>query len=59
MDELPFRFVERKGFRTFCHVLQPLFKLITRNILAKDCVDLYAIEKIKMKNLMKKSNQRV
>ena len=59
MDELPFRFVEREGFRAFCRVLQPLFKLITRNTLAKDCVDLYAIEKTKMRNLLKKSNQRV
>ena len=59
MDELPFRFVEREGFRAFCRVLQPLFKLITRNTLAKDCVDVYAIEKTKMRNLLKKSNQRV
>lgn len=59
MDELPFRFVERAGFRAFCRVLQPIFKEISRHTVARDCVDLYASEKTKIKNLFRKSSQRI
>ncbi|KAF7130655.1 hypothetical protein RHSIM_Rhsim10G0136400 [Rhododendron simsii] len=59
MDELPFRFVEREGFRSFCRVLQPLFKTFSRQTVARDIVDLYASAKTKIRNLFKKSNQRI
>ncbi|XP_077237332.1 zinc finger BED domain-containing protein RICESLEEPER 1-like [Tasmannia lanceolata] len=59
IDELPFRFVEREGFRYFCSVMQPRFKLVGRRTVARDCLALYASEKKKMKDFLHKTNQRV
>ena len=30
MDELPFMFVQREGFKNFCNVMQPRFRLISQ-----------------------------
>lgn len=38
MDELPFRFVERKGFRRFMSIAQPRFEIPCRKTVAKDCL---------------------
>ena len=58
-DELPFKFVEHESFRNFCSVMQPNFKKVSRNTVARECVTLYSNEKMKLKNLFKKSNQRL
>ncbi|XP_043693159.1 zinc finger BED domain-containing protein DAYSLEEPER-like [Telopea speciosissima] len=59
MDELPFIFVERDGFRDFCKALQPRFNTLTRNIVAQDCLQLYLGEKKKLQDLFKRTAQRV
>ncbi|XP_077228331.1 zinc finger BED domain-containing protein RICESLEEPER 1-like [Tasmannia lanceolata] len=41
IDELPFKFVEREGFRHFCSVMQPRFKLIGRRTVARDCLAIH------------------
>ncbi|CAL5347426.1 unnamed protein product [Camellia sinensis] len=58
-DELPFRFVEREGFRQFCSVMQPNFKKFSRFTVARDIVDLYCSEKKKLKNVLKNANYRL
>uniref|UniRef100_A0A9I9ED20 HAT C-terminal dimerisation domain-containing protein n=1 Tax=Cucumis melo TaxID=3656 RepID=A0A9I9ED20_CUCME len=37
LDELPFKFVESKGFHQFCRALNPKFVILSRVIVAKDC----------------------
>ncbi|XP_059671033.1 zinc finger BED domain-containing protein RICESLEEPER 2-like [Cornus florida] len=59
IDELPFKFVEREGFRYFLSVLQPKFKLLSRFTVVRDCLALYAIEKKKLKTLVSQLNQRI
>ena len=56
--ELPFKFVEREGFREFCRIMQPNFKLISRFTVARDILAMYSTEKKKLKGLFKKSNLR-
>ncbi|KAF7149324.1 hypothetical protein RHSIM_Rhsim03G0053600 [Rhododendron simsii] len=36
IDELPFRFVERIGFRKFCKVMQPKFSSVSRQMIARE-----------------------
>ena len=56
---MPFKFVECEGFRNFCSVTQSNFKKVSHNIVARECVALYSNKKTKLKNLFKKSNQRL
>ena len=51
--ELPFRFVEREGFREFCRIMQPNFKLISRFTVARDILAMYSIEKKRLIHLFK------
>ena len=48
VDELPFRFVEKQGFRHFCHVAVPLFKVPCRKTLVKNFLSLYDKTKKKL-----------
>ncbi|XP_061993876.1 zinc finger BED domain-containing protein RICESLEEPER 4-like [Rosa rugosa] len=50
VDELPFSFVEKQGFRKFCYVMQPLFKVPCRKTLVKDFLKLYDKTKKKLKS---------
>ncbi|KAK9287930.1 hypothetical protein L1049_016375 [Liquidambar formosana] len=59
IDELPFKFVEREGFKQFVSVLQPRFQLLSRSTVAKDCLNLYKNEKIKLRNQLKHCVQRI
>ena len=47
-DELPFRIVEREGFREFCEVGIPQFQIISRFTIVRDCFSLYVKEKKKV-----------
>jgi hypothetical protein len=59
VDELPFKFVENKGFKYFCSVMQPRFQVPSRFTVARDCYEMYLSEKEKLKSFMKKCCQRV
>ncbi|XP_028104527.1 zinc finger BED domain-containing protein RICESLEEPER 2-like [Camellia sinensis] len=51
IDELPFKFVDGVGFKRFCNVMQPKFKIPSRHTVARDIVDLYTNEKERLKKL--------
>ncbi|KZV39550.1 zinc finger BED domain-containing protein RICESLEEPER 2-like [Dorcoceras hygrometricum] len=59
IDELPFKFVEGEGFRSFMAMVCPRFIIPSRWTVARDCVDLYTSEKKNLKSLLNKSSQRV
>ena len=47
-DELPFRFVERDGFKEFCEVSVPQFKIPSRHSIVRNCFSLFVKEKKKL-----------
>ncbi|XP_028103742.1 uncharacterized protein LOC114302863, partial [Camellia sinensis] len=49
IDELPFRFVDGVGFKRFCNVMQPKFKIPSRYTVAGDIVDIYTNERERLK----------
>ncbi|XP_028085593.1 zinc finger BED domain-containing protein RICESLEEPER 2-like [Camellia sinensis] len=53
IDELPFRFVDGVGFKTFCNVMQPKFKIPSRYTVARDIVDIYTNERERLKKIVK------
>ncbi|PHT44243.1 hypothetical protein CQW23_18268 [Capsicum baccatum] len=59
LDELPFRFVEKEGFKQFMKVVQPLFRIPSRTTVTRDCFDLFDEEKNKMRSIFKETQQRV
>ncbi|XP_076905808.1 zinc finger BED domain-containing protein RICESLEEPER 4-like [Bidens hawaiensis] len=50
IDELPFVFIERAGFRKFMEALCPNIKVPSRFTVARDILDLYLEEKVKLRN---------
>ncbi|KAK2639889.1 hypothetical protein Ddye_027684 [Dipteronia dyeriana] len=59
LDELPFKFVENRGFQRFCFELCPLFDLPSRRTIVRDLYQLYIDEKIKLKEYFNRSKVRV
>lgn len=59
IDALPFRIVERKGFKRWCHFLDPEFELLSRIEVARDVMNLYLDEKKKLRTLLTSNSQRV
>lgn len=50
MDELPFIFIEREGFRLFCKSMHPEFSIPSCFTMARDCYTIF-IEEEKAKGL--------
>ena len=48
VDELPFRFVEREGFRELMRTVEPRFRIPSRTTVMRDCLQLYMMEKEKL-----------
>ena len=59
VDEIPFKFVERDGFKKFMAAACPRFKIPSRAIMTRDCLNLYIDEKLKLKNFIKTHTQRI
>ncbi|GKA94343.1 zinc finger BED domain-containing protein RICESLEEPER 2-like protein [Tanacetum coccineum] len=59
VDELPFCFVEREGFRHYSKINQPLFDVPCRGTTTQDCYKLYDDEKNKLLNVIQKNIGRV
>ncbi|KAK2649936.1 hypothetical protein Ddye_017425 [Dipteronia dyeriana] len=59
LDELPFKFVENRGFQRFCFELYPLFDLPSRRTIVRNLFQLYIDEKIKLKEYFNRSKVRV
>ena len=43
--EYPLSMVDHIGFRRFCAALQPLFKVVSRNTIKKDILDMYEVQR--------------
>jgi hypothetical protein len=52
IDELPFNFMESKGFRLFSKTLQPKFDIPSRFTIMRDCLKLYVKEKERLKRAL-------
>ncbi|XP_028095183.1 zinc finger BED domain-containing protein RICESLEEPER 2-like [Camellia sinensis] len=53
IDELPFRFADGVGFKRFCNVMQPKFKIPSRYTVARDILGIYTNEREKLKKIVK------
>ena len=49
LDELPFSFVEKEGFKKFMSKVQPLFHIPSRKTITRDCYDVYGELRINLK----------
>ncbi|KAL5825675.1 hypothetical protein ACOSQ3_021738 [Xanthoceras sorbifolium] len=59
LDELLFRFVENRGFRTFCQEACPKFEIPSRRTIVRYLYKLYVDEKSQLKNYFRRSKERV
>ncbi|KAG8660891.1 hypothetical protein MANES_02G205650v8 [Manihot esculenta] len=59
IEELPFRFVEGEGFRSFMRAICPRFRIPSRWKISRDCYDLFIEERSKLRSFFKKNCQRV
>ncbi|WOL20604.1 zinc finger BED domain-containing protein RICESLEEPER 2-like [Canna indica] len=59
LDELPFKFVEREGFKKFVQSLNPKFKMPSRWTISRDCSQLYKDEKAKLKMFIRNNSQSI
>jgi len=50
VHEFPLSMVDYVGFRKFCAALQPAFKVVSRNTIRKDILDMYQVQKQSMVN---------
>ena len=46
-------------FRKFCAALQPLFKVVSRNTIKKDILDMYEVQKISLMNSFQQGQSRI
>lgn len=53
MDELPFSFVEKEGFKKFINKVQPLFWIPSRRRITRGCYELYGELRYNQKNSSK------
>lgn len=59
IDEKSFREVEGEGFKRLMHVLEPRFFVPSRMTVYRCLLEMYVLEKEKLKNYFKSSKQRV
>ncbi|XP_075099453.1 zinc finger BED domain-containing protein RICESLEEPER 2-like [Nicotiana tabacum] len=53
MEELPFSFVEKKGFKKFMSIAQPLFNVPSRRTITRDCFQVYNEERLKLMKIFR------
>ncbi|KAL9372591.1 hypothetical protein Peur_034835 [Populus x canadensis] len=56
IDELPFNFVEGRGFKLFARTMQPRFDIPSRFTIMRDCLKLYVEEKDRLRTALRVSN---
>ncbi|RZC53648.1 hypothetical protein C5167_012502 [Papaver somniferum] len=59
VDEKPFKIVEGEGFRVFCQMLEPRFKMPSRMTIYRDLLQLYLDEKVILKRYFASTKMRV
>jgi hypothetical protein len=52
-DELPFNFVEGRGFKLFARTMQPRFNIPSRFTIMRDCLKLYIEEKDRLRTALR------
>jgi hypothetical protein len=57
--EYPLSIVDHVGFRRFCAALQPLFKVVSRNTIRKDILDMYQVQKLSMVKQVEQQQSRI
>ncbi|RZB96104.1 putative AC transposase [Glycine soja] len=57
IDELPFKFVENKGFGEFVTAFQPQFKIPSQITIVEDCMNLHRVAKAKLKFNLSQNKQ--
>ncbi|KAG5575940.1 hypothetical protein H5410_056074 [Solanum commersonii] len=55
IDELPFRFAEKEGFKQFMKVAKPCFHIPSRTTVTRDCFDLFDEDKYKLMDVFKET----
>ncbi|WVZ95396.1 hypothetical protein U9M48_041165, partial [Paspalum notatum var. saurae] len=59
VHEYPLSIVDHAGFRKFCAALQPLFKVISRNTIKKDILDMYEVQKLSLMNSFQQGQSHI
>jgi hypothetical protein len=59
VHEYPLSIVDHVGFRRFCAALQPLFKVVSRNTIRKDILDMYQVQKLSMVKQVEQQQSRI
>jgi len=59
VHEYPLSIVDHAGFRRFCAAMQPLFKVVSRNTIRKDILDMHEVQKISMVKFFQKIQARI
>ena len=59
VHEYPLSMVDHVGFRRFCAALQPLFKVVSRNTIKKDILDMYEVQRLSLVNSFQQCQSRI
>jgi hypothetical protein len=59
VHEYPLSMVDHIGFRRFCAALQPLFKIMSRNTMKKDILDMYELQRKSLVNYLQQCESRI
>ncbi|KAL4178474.1 hypothetical protein AMTRI_Chr13g82490 [Amborella trichopoda] len=59
LHKYPFSIVEHIGFKTFIRNLQPLFKMVSRNTIKSDILEMYRKKKNKLHEVLDKTPSRI
>ncbi|XP_009418454.2 zinc finger BED domain-containing protein RICESLEEPER 1 [Musa acuminata AAA Group] len=55
----PFNIVHHVGFRTFIRNLQPMFKLVSADVVKADCMKIYENERLRLLEVLDKLHSRI
>jgi hypothetical protein len=59
VHDYPLSMVDHVGFRKFCASQQLLFKLVPRNTIRKDILDMYEVQKLSMVTMFQQQQSRI
>jgi hypothetical protein len=59
VHEYPLSMVDHIRFRRFCAALQPLFKVMSRNTMKKDILDMYELQRKSLVNYLQQCESRI
>jgi hypothetical protein len=59
VHEYPLSMVDHAGFGRFCAPLQPLFKVVSRNTIEKDILDMYEVQRLSLVDYFQRCESRI